>query len=89
MRKQRGVRVRVGVRVRFAFCSFGFSLQEYIHAASFSMWCERERVDAIFDLVPPDHWIGVRVRVKEIVIVIVRVRVRVRLGLGLGLGWWI
>ena len=29
---------RVGVSVRFAFCSLGFSFTEYIHAASFSMW---------------------------------------------------
>ena len=32
----------IRVRVRFAFCSFGFSFTEYIHAASFSMWCVRE-----------------------------------------------
>ena len=43
-RAEGGVRVkcRVRVRVRFAFCSFGFSSTEYIHAASFSMWCDRE-----------------------------------------------
>ena len=41
------VEVRVGVRVgvRFALGSFGFSFIEYIHAASFSIWCEREIVD--------------------------------------------
>ena len=35
-------RVKVRVRVRFVFCSFRFSFTEYIHAASVSMWCERE-----------------------------------------------
>ena len=29
-------------RGRFAFCSSDFSFTEYIHAASFSMWSERE-----------------------------------------------
>ena len=37
-----GVRVTVRVRVRFAFCSLDFGFTEYIAAASFSMWCERE-----------------------------------------------
>ena len=33
------VRDRVRVRVRFSFRSFEFSFTEYIHTASFSMWC--------------------------------------------------
>ena len=57
--------VRVRVRVRFAFCSLGFSFTEYIHAASFSMWCMVERVDATFDLVPlGEVRVSIRVRVR-------------------------
>ena len=50
-------RLRVRVRVRFAFFVLGFSFTEYMHAASFGMWCEsvRERLDAIFDLVALDE----------------------------------
>ena len=52
--------------VRFAFCSLGFRFTEYTHAASFSMCGERERVDAIFDLVPLDEAIRVMVRVRKV-----------------------
>ena len=43
--------VRVIIRVRFAFCSLGFSFTEYMDAAAVSICAERERVDAVFDLV--------------------------------------
>ena len=49
------VRAMARLRIRFAFRSFGFSFTEYIHAASCSMWCVREIVDAIFDLFPLDE----------------------------------
>ena len=39
VRVRRSLRVRVRVRVRFAFCSLVFSFTQYIHEASFSMWC--------------------------------------------------
>ena len=78
------------VRVRFVFCRFGFSFTEYIHATSFSMWCERERFDAVFDLVPLDEalrwslcWLGLGLGLEQFLSVdpgieLVRVRVRVR-----------